>query len=49
LWVRRYAGPGSDVDEANSMAVSQQTGTVFVTGSSQGSSGEDALTIAYNG
>ncbi|HEY2308706.1 MAG TPA: PQQ-binding-like beta-propeller repeat protein [Streptosporangiaceae bacterium] len=49
-WARRYNGPGNGNDTAHSMAVSPTTGTVFVTGLSQGSgSSADYATIAYNG
>jgi outer membrane protein assembly factor BamB len=43
-WIRRYPGFG------NALAISQVTGTVFVTGSTGfRASGEDYLTIAYHG
>jgi hypothetical protein len=49
LWVRRYAGPGNETDQASSVAVSTATGTVFVTGSSFKASGWSYVTIAYRG
>jgi hypothetical protein len=44
LWVRRYGG-ASSLGAANSMSVSRTSGTVFVTGYSDG----DYVTIAYHG
>jgi hypothetical protein len=45
-----YNGPGNGQDFATSVTVSQATGTVFVTGQSDGiSTGFDYATIAYSG
>ncbi len=49
LWVRRYDGPGSNFDQATSVAVSPGGRRVYVTGESTGSSpGEDYATVAYS-
>jgi outer membrane protein assembly factor BamB len=50
LWVRRYSGPaGYGEDAANSVAVSPDSSTVYVTGSSDGGAptGWDYATVAY--
>jgi DNA-binding beta-propeller fold protein YncE len=49
LWVRRYAGPGNNTDNATSVAVSPTSGTVYVTGDSWGgaASADDYATVAY--
>lgn len=49
LWARRYTGPGSPSDIPRSIAVSPGGGSVFVTGTSFGSSqaGTDYVTVAY--
>jgi outer membrane protein assembly factor BamB len=50
LWVQRYNGPGNGDDGGTSVAVSPHGGTVYVTGSSTGTtSGADYATIAYSG
>ena len=52
LWVSRYNGPGNAFDIAYSVAVSQDGGTVYVTGASTGAvAAEEPLdyaTVAYN-
>lgn len=48
-WVSRYNGPASRVDDARSLAVAPQGGTVYVTGSSTGvGTHSDYATVAYN-
>ena len=46
LWAQRWSGHGSYADFAESVAVSPDGGTVFVTGFSQGG---NSRTIAYTG
>ena len=49
LWVKRYNGTGNSTDDATSVAVSPGGGTVFVTGSSPGTTSfEDYATVGYN-
>src|SRR6266568_1240256 len=47
LWVSRYTGPGSGVDEASSVAVSPGGARVFVTGVSSGRKSSAYATVAY--
>ena len=48
LWVRHYAGPGNNTDDATSVAVNPSSGTVYVTGYSWGTSNTpDYATVAY--
>jgi hypothetical protein len=50
MWVRRYDGPGGDIDWANSVAAAPNGSSVLVTGHSFGSgdSDFDYATIAYD-
>ena len=49
LWTARYNGPGNGLDEGHSVAVSPSGRTVFVTGTSAGTTSEqDYATVAYN-
>ena len=49
LWARRYDGPVSHADWANSVAASATTGRVFVTGLSRGKhTNGDTTTVAYS-
>jgi PQQ-like domain len=49
VWLRRYDGPAGGSDEASSVAVSPDSATVFVTGSSAGTNSDgDYATIAYD-
>jgi len=49
LWARRYDGPAGLDDAHPSIAVSAQTGRIFVTGNSPGRNSEsDITTIAYS-
>ena len=49
LWAKRYNGTGNSTDDATSVAVSPGGGTVFVTGSSPGSTSfQDYATVGYN-
>ena len=48
-WTRLYNGPGSGDDDAEAVAVSPDSSSVFVTGASPGtSSGLDFATLAYS-
>jgi hypothetical protein len=48
IWVRGYNGPSGHHDRALSVAASPAGGAVFVTGESEGSTGYDFATIAYD-
>jgi DNA-binding beta-propeller fold protein YncE len=49
LWAKTYLGPAGD-SSAVALAVSPVTGTVFVTGGSESSTGRyDYATVAYSG
>jgi hypothetical protein len=48
IWVRGYNGPSGHHDRASSVAASPAGGAVFVTGESEGSTGYDFATIAYD-
>jgi DNA-binding beta-propeller fold protein YncE len=49
LWVKRYNGPGNGTDNAESMAVSPDGQTVFVTGASWGADSRwEYATLAYS-
>jgi PQQ-like domain len=49
VWVRRYNGPGNGLDDASSVLVSPDGGTVFVTGTSYDVDDDDPsiATVAY--
>ncbi len=48
LWAHRYNGPGNSYDEAASVVASPDGSTVFVTGTSTGTSSYHYATVAYN-
>jgi hypothetical protein len=47
LWVKRYNDPSNGDDVAHAVAVSPDSSTVFVTGSSMGPGSTDFRTVAY--
>jgi hypothetical protein len=48
-WFARYHGPGAGSDTAQAVAISPDSTTAYVTGSSKGeASGSDFATVAYN-
>jgi hypothetical protein len=49
LWVSRYDGPANGFDGASALGISPDGSTLFVTGSSDGSTGYgDYATLAYS-
>lgn len=46
-WIAIYDGPAHLEDRAQSLAVSPDGTTVFVTGASTGSTGDSYATVAY--
>jgi hypothetical protein len=47
LWIRRYNGPGNDLDDPANIVVGPGGRRVFITGSSAGPTGVDFATLAY--
>jgi WD40 repeat protein len=48
LWAKRYHGPDDGQDDAYALAVSADGSMVFVTGGSDGATGADYATVAYD-
>lgn len=49
LWVKRYDGPGNDIDQPRGFAIDDQSGILYITGGSKGTDSDmDYATIAYD-